>query len=89
MESMTLSSEVLFALNQIRHEKNCIESFTQDKSNDNIACVTLEVSGEKYFIMIHDEDAAEFANLLLKFNKKERARIIRKYRPCFCLNNLV
>ena len=75
MEEKMLKSEVSFALEQVRHERRVIEAFVEDPTNENVASVTLEVSGVEHVILIHDEDAVELADLLLKFNDKERVRM--------------
>ena len=76
MEKKRLSSEVLLAMEQLCHERRVIEAFAEDPTNENVGSVTLEVSGVEHIILIHDSDAKEFANLLLKFNKKEHARMV-------------
>lgn len=89
MESTSLSSEVLFALEQVANERRVIEAFKADPTNENVGIVTLQVSGIEHDILIHDEDVMEFADLLLKFNKKERARLERTNKSRFCLQNLL
>lgn len=76
MEKKRLSSEVLLAMEQLCHERRVIEAFAEDPTNENVGSVTLEVSGVEHIILIHDSDAKELANLLLKFNKKEHARMV-------------
>lgn len=75
MEQNRLSSEVLLALEQLCHERRIIEAFAEDPTNENVGSVTLEVSGVEHVILVHDWDAKELANLLLRFNKKEHARM--------------
>lgn len=66
---------VPFALEQIAHERKVIEAFAHDPQNENVASVTLKVSGVEYIILIHDEDFRSLAMTLLKMNKRERVRI--------------
>ena len=72
MYAREILSEVRFAKEQVAHERKVIEKFAEDPTNENVASVTLEVSGVEYVIPIHDEDAKSLAKVLLKFNKKER-----------------
>lgn len=75
MYTRELSSEVLFAQEQVAHERKVIEAFMKDPMSENVVSVTLEVSGVEHIILIHDEDFGKLAHLLLKFNKKESVRL--------------
>lgn len=75
MANKELSIGVPFALEQIAHERKVIEAFARDTQNENVASVTLQVSGIDHTILIHEQDYTEFADLLMKFNRKEKARL--------------
>ena len=75
MYTRELSSEVLFAQEQVAHERKVIEAFMKDPMSENVVSVTLEVSGEEYVIPIHEEDYKALAKMLLKFNSKERVSL--------------
>lgn len=75
MYAREISSEVRFAKEQVAHERKVIEKFAEDPTNENVASVTLEVSGLEYVIPIHDEDVKSLSKVLLKFNKKESVRL--------------
>jgi len=75
MAKKELSFGVPFALEQIAHERKVIEAFARDPQNKNVASVTLQVSGIDHTILIHEQDYNEFADLLMKFNRKEKARL--------------
>ena len=75
MERTELSSAVRFAQEQVAHERKVIEKFSDDPTNENVASVTLEVSGVEHIILIHDEDYKALAKMLLKFNSKERVSL--------------
>ena len=75
MYTREISSEMQFALEQVAHERRVIEKFIEDPTSENVASVTLEVSGIEHIILIHDEDFGKLAHLLLKFNKKENVRL--------------
>lgn len=75
MYAREISSEVRFAKEQVAHERKVIEAFARDPQNENVASVTLQVSGIDHTILIHEQDYTEFADLLMKFNRKEKARL--------------
>ena len=89
MNEKKLFNEVSFALEQIAHERKVIKAYASDPTNENVGSVTLEVSGVEHVILIHDEDVVEFANLLLKYNKKEHARMVGGGKPRFHLGRLL
>lgn len=76
MEEKRLKNEVRFALWQVNRERKVIEAFAKDPTNENVASVTLEVAGVEHLIVIHEDDCKDFAELLLKFNRKEEQRIV-------------
>lgn len=67
--------DVRFAQEQVAHERKVIEKFAEDPTNENVASVTLEVSGVEHIILIHDEDYKALAKMLLRFNTKERVSL--------------
>ena len=70
-----LSASMQYALEQVANERKVIEVFRKEPQSENVASVTLEVSGVEHIILIHDEDFGKLAHLLLKFNKKESVRL--------------
>ena len=70
-----VSNEIRFALEMVAHERKIIEKFADEPTNENVASVTLEVNGVEHVVLIHDEDFKTLAELLLKFNSKERMRL--------------
>lgn len=70
-----LSASMQYALEQVANERKVIEAFRKEPQSENVASVTLEVSGVEHIILIHDEDFGKLAHLLLKFNKKESVRL--------------
>ena len=70
-----VSNEIRFALEMVAHERKVIEKFADEPTTENVASVTLEVNGVEHVVLIHDEDFKTLAELLLKFNSKERMRL--------------
>ena len=74
MEQKNLSSEVQFALMQIEREKEVLQAFLENPS-ENVASVCLEVGGVEHTILIHDEDYPKLCSLLMELNHAEKERV--------------
>lgn len=83
MTKKVLSIGVPFALEQIAHERKVIEAFARDPQNENVASVTLEVSGVEHIIPIHDRYYPMIAALLMTIKRDEEGVIAQvNYHAC-------
>ena len=76
MSKKELSNEVQVAQMQVAHERKVMDAFMECPS-ENVASVTLEVSGIEHTILIHDEDYPQLYALLCKLNDSENVRLAK------------
>ncbi|MBO6033996.1 MAG: hypothetical protein J6Q22_21590 [Prevotella sp.] len=76
MSKKELSNEVQVAMEQVAHERKVIEAFARDPQNENVASVTLQVSGIEHTILVHDRDYPKLYSLLVEMNQSENERLL-------------
>lgn len=74
MSKKELSNQMQVAQMQVAHERKVMDAFMECPS-ENVASVTLEVSGIEHTILIHGEDYPQLYALLCRLNDAENERL--------------